>query len=74
MGWLKKNTSMQITLPLTIKIIEDKRSKDAPFVAYTPELDIASCGPSESKARSNLHEAVGILLEEINKKRSEYAY
>lgn len=55
-------------LPLTIKIIKDKRSKDAPFVAYTPELDVASCGPSESKARENLHEAAEILLEEINKK------
>lgn len=59
---------MQLMLPLTVKIIEDKRSKDAPFVAYTPELDVASCGPSEGKARENLHEAVGILLEEINEK------
>lgn len=55
-------------LPLTVKIIEDKRSKDAPFVAYTPELDVASCGSSEHKAKANLHEAVEILLEEINKK------
>lgn len=59
---------MQIMLPLTVKIIKDKRSKDAPFVAYTSELDVASCGPSESKARQNLHEAVEILLEEIDKK------
>ncbi len=55
-------------LPLTIKIIGDKHSKDAPFVAYTPELDIASCGPSETKAKENLHKAVEILLEEINRK------
>lgn len=59
---------MQIMLPLTVKIIEDKRSKDAPFVAYTPELDVASCGSDEGKARENLHEAAEILLEEINKK------
>lgn len=55
-------------LPLTVKIIEDKRSKDAPFVAYTPELDVASCGSTEGKARQNLHEAVQIFLEEIGKK------
>lgn len=59
---------MQLMLPLTVKIIIDKRSKDAPFVAYTPELDVASCGPTEGKARENLHEAVQILLEETNKK------
>lgn len=59
---------MQVILPLTVKIIMDKRSKDAPYVAYTPELDVSSCGPTESKARENLHEAAQILLEEINKK------
>ncbi len=59
---------MEITLPLTIKIIIDKRSKDAPFVAYTPEVDVASCGPTEEKARQNLQQAVKIVLEEIYKK------
>ena len=60
--------NMETMLPLTIKIIVDKRSKDAPFVAYTPELDVASCGPTEEKARENLKEAVYILLEEVQKK------
>jgi len=46
----------------------DKRSKDAPFVAYSPELDLASCGPTEEKARENLKVAVSIVLEEIQKK------
>ena len=55
-------------LPLTVKIIIDKRSKDAPFVAYTPELDLSSCGESEEKARDNLHEAAAILLEELERK------
>ena len=45
-------------IPLTIKITIDMRSKDAPFVAYTSELDVASCGPTEEKARNNLREAV----------------
>ena len=43
----------------------DKHSKDAPFVAYTPELDVASCGPTEEKARKNLQEAVTVTLEEV---------
>lgn len=59
---------MEISLPLTVKITVDKRSKDAPFVAYTPELDVASCGPTEEKARQNLHEAVEIFLETIKRK------
>lgn len=59
---------MKIPLSLTIKITVDKRSKDAPFVAYTPELDIASCGKTEEKARQNLHEAVEIMFAEVKKK------
>jgi len=55
-------------LPLTIKITLDKRSKDAPFIAYSPELDVASCGPTEEKARENLKVAVSIVLEEMQKK------
>ncbi len=59
---------MNITLPLTVKMMKDKSSSDAPFVAYAPELDIASCGPNEAKARQNLHEAIDITLEEVAKK------
>jgi predicted RNase H-like HicB family nuclease len=59
---------MSLLFPLTVKIINEKESKDAPYVAYTPELDISSCGPTEEKARQNLEEAVEILLEETEKK------
>ena len=59
---------METVLPLTVKIILDKRSKDAPFMAYSPELDVASCGQTEEKARKNLYEAVSIVLEEMQKK------
>lgn len=59
---------MEIMYPLTVKIILDKRSQDAPFVAYTPELDVASCGPTEEKARENLQEAVRIVFNEVKKK------
>lgn len=59
---------MDVMLPLTVKITLDKRSKDAPFVAYTPELDVVSCGPTEEKARKNLQEAINIFFEELEKK------
>jgi len=58
---------MSLIIPLTVKIICEEESQDAPFVAYTPELDVASCGPTEEKARSNLFEAVAIVLEEAEK-------
>ena len=53
---------MNIQVPLTIKLTEDKQSKSAPWVAYTPELDVASCGPTPQKAKQNLAEAVQIVL------------
>ncbi len=40
----------------------DDASKDAPWVAYNPELDVVSCGPTEKKARENLKEALDIVL------------
>ncbi|OGM32456.1 hypothetical protein A2803_03225 [Candidatus Woesebacteria bacterium RIFCSPHIGHO2_01_FULL_44_21] len=55
-------------LPMTIKMMYDGRSKEAPYVAYNPELDVSSCGKTEEKARKNLHEAVEIVLEEAEKK------
>ncbi len=56
-------------MPMTVKIMIDKRSKDASFIAYTPELDVVSCGPTEEKARQNLHDAVEIIVEEAKKKK-----
>lgn len=53
---------MDIKIPLTIKLTEDKQSKSAPWVAYTPELDVVSCGPTQEKAKQNLAEAVQIVL------------
>jgi predicted RNase H-like HicB family nuclease len=49
-------------LPFTVKVFMDNSSKDAPWVAYNPELDVASCGHNEKKARQNLKEALDIVL------------
>ena len=53
---------MKIQIPLTVKLLKDKQSKSAPWVAYTPELDVASCGPTQDKAKQNLTDAVQIVL------------
>lgn len=53
---------MDIKFPLTVKLTKDKQSKSVPWVAYTPELDIASCGSTIEKAKKNLLEAVQIVL------------
>ncbi|OGY21507.1 MAG: hypothetical protein A2126_04210 [Candidatus Woykebacteria bacterium GWB1_45_5] len=54
---------MRTTIPITVKIIYEKEATDAPFVAYSPELDIASAGPTEAAARGNLKEAIDVVLE-----------
>lgn len=59
---------MDINLPLTIKIIHAPESSDAPYVAYCPELDIASCGPTPIKAKSMLNEAIQIVLLDAKKR------
>jgi predicted RNase H-like HicB family nuclease len=55
------------TSNLTVEISYEKESSDAPFIAYSPELDVASCGPTEKKARENLKEAIEIILESTEK-------
>lgn len=59
---------METMIPLTVKIILDKESSDAPYIAYNPELDIASCALTEEKARRNLKAAVKIFMDEMQKK------
>ena len=59
---------MDLTLPLTVKIMVDKRSADAPYVAYCPELDVTSCGSTKEKARGMLWEAIDIVLEDAHER------
>ena len=49
-------------LPLTIKVFYEGTSKDAPWVSYNPELNVASCGPTEKKARENIKEVIDTVL------------
>lgn len=54
-------------LPLTIKVFYEGTSKDAPWVSFNPELNVASCGPTEKKARENLLEVIDTVLEGAKK-------
>ena len=58
----------QLSFPVAVKMIYEPESEDAPFVAYSPELDVSSCGASEEDARRNLDEAIQIVFEEVNRK------
>lgn len=60
--------SNQFAFPLSVKTIYEPKSKDAPYVAYAPELDVSSCGPTEEKARQHLDEVVQIVFEEAERK------
>src|SRR3989338_1422394 len=53
---------MSVTIPLTIKFMQESQAKGCPIVAYNPEFDISSCGKNEEEAKQLLEEAIDILL------------
>ncbi len=59
---------MSLAFPITIKIIYEAEATDAPYVAYIPEFDIASCGKTEEEAKKNAREVLEITLAEVKKK------
>lgn len=52
----------EVNLPLTIKVFREGTSKEAPIVAYNPDLDISSCGKTEDEARRMLEKAIRLFL------------
>jgi predicted RNase H-like HicB family nuclease len=50
-------------IQFTVQIFKEGRL----YVAYTPELDVSSCGGTQAKAKANLLEAVRLFLEEADK-------
>ncbi len=51
--------ALSYTLPITI--FQEGKT----FVAYTPALDLATCGKTEKEARKRFREIVLIFLEDI---------
>ena len=47
----------------TIQVLKEGRL----YVAYSPELDLSSCGGSLAKAKQNLMEAVRLFLDEAGR-------
>jgi predicted RNase H-like HicB family nuclease len=62
-----RNASRRVKLP-DISFTAQVWKEGATFVAYSPELDVASCGGSLAKARAGLREAVSLFLEECTRK------
>jgi predicted RNase H-like HicB family nuclease len=50
-------------IQFTTQIVKEGRM----YVAYSPELDLSSCGGSKEKALANLKTAVRLFLEEAGK-------
>jgi hypothetical protein len=53
-----RNGRREITLSILV------RKEGASHIAYSPELDISSCGKTASQAKKQLREAVSLFLEE----------
>jgi hypothetical protein len=64
---IARNASRRVKLP-DISFTAQFWKEGVTFVAYSPELDVASCGGSLVKARAALHEAVSLFLEECARK------
>jgi predicted RNase H-like HicB family nuclease len=64
---MARNASKKLGAP-DISFTAQVWKEGATFVAYSPELDVASCGHSLAKARAALQEAVGLFLEECARK------
>ena len=47
-------------IQFTTQVFKEGRA----FVAYTPQLDVSSCGGTKERAVKNLREAVRLFLEE----------
>lgn len=66
---MTRNAARRVEIP-DISFTAQVWKEGATFVAYSPELDVASCGGSLAKARAALREAVSLFLEECARKGS----
>ena len=55
-----KNREGSMDIQFTTQVFKEGRT----FVAYTPQLDVSSCGGSKERAVRNLREAVRLFLDE----------
>jgi predicted RNase H-like HicB family nuclease len=60
---LKRSENGSRNIALTLQVWREGSA----YVAYTPELDISSCGKTASQAKSSLREAVLLFIEESSR-------
>lgn len=53
-------TNHAVDIALSVQVWKEA----ATHIAYTPELDISSCGKTPSRAKSRLREAVSLFIED----------
>jgi len=49
-------------LPVSIKVFKEGTSKEVPYVAYSPELDLSAAGKDSVSAKKTLHEIINHVL------------
>ncbi len=60
---LAKTRAGALNINFTMQVWKENHA----YVAYTPELDVSSCGESLSQAKARLREAVNLFLEEAHR-------
>lgn len=54
-------------LPVSIKVFKEGTSKDVPYVAYAPELDVSAAGKDPYSAKKALQEVIEYLIKKREK-------
>ena len=61
-------------LPVTIKVFREGTSKDVPYVAYSPELDLSAAGKDSVSAKKSLQEVINYVLLKKAKEGNLYVF
>ena len=60
---MAEKTKIQLDFNIPVKLFKEGQS----YVAYTPVLDLSSCGKTEKKALQNISEAAQLFIKECIK-------
>jgi predicted RNase H-like HicB family nuclease len=61
---MSRKVAFSKTQALGIRFTAQAWKEGSAYVAYSPELDVSSCGDSPAQAKSRLREAAAAFLEE----------
>ena len=60
---MAEKTKIQLDFNISVKLFKEGQS----YVAYTPVLDLSSCGKTEKKALQNISDAAQLFIKECIK-------